>query len=492
MKLELNRIYKSYGGVGVLQDVSLETTGGKVVSIVGANGAGKSTLIRILAGAHQADSGELRLDGQPLDLRSPRDAIANGIHTVYQELSVVPELSVTENLLIGTYPRNRGRLIDWRAAHARAQEVLDDVGFGSINPRSRTGSLSVAKQQMVEIAKALVHQPRILVLDEPSAVLGGADLDALFELIERLRRRGVLIIYVSHRLAEVMTLADEIVVMKDGRFVAERTPSETDEDELIRLMAGRNVGQIYPSRRETPGDVVLRVDGLSRSGEFEDITFEVRAGEVVGLFGLVGSGRSEMAAAVFGATCPREGRVAVQGRSGTFASPSQAIASGIALVTEDRKRTGLVLLMSVQDNISLTTMRSPILDLRGMRKTSRTMVDDLGIQPKGCASKPVWQLSGGNQQKVVLAKWLLTRPRVLILDEPTRGVDMATRVDIYRMIDELARSGVGVLLISSDLSEVIGATDRVLVMNSGRLAGERGSAHVSEDEILACSIGTHS
>lgn len=497
--LRMSGVHKSYGPTRVLHGVDLTGHAGEVLAVVGANGAGKSTLIKILAGAERMSAGELLLDGAKAELRSPHDAHTHGIRTVHQELTLVPELSVTENLLMGHFPRRLGGLIDWKAAHRRARALLEGIGYGAIDPRTRAGRLTVARQQMVEIAKALVSgggEPRVLVLDEPSAVLAGSDLEALFALIRRLQERGVLIVYVSHRLAEVTELATSIVVIKDGRVVAETTPDRTDENELIRLMAGRPAGQLYPARRTTEGDTLLDVSGLGRTGEFGDVSFSLRAGEITGLFGLVGSGRSELARCVFGAEPARSGTVrAPGGDSDTvrFRSPREAIAAGLALVTEDRKRTGLVLGLSTADNIGLTTLRTttrgPLLDTARRRHDVVAMVDRLDIRPAHCAKLPVRTLSGGNQQKAVLAKWLLTGPRVLLLDEPTRGVDMATRAEIYRMLDRLARDGMAILLISSDLTEVLGATDRVLVMHEGRITAELASEGTTEDTVLAHAIG---
>ncbi|MFC8080091.1 sugar ABC transporter ATP-binding protein [Streptomyces sp. NPDC057307] len=495
--LRIRGVHKSYGPTQVLHGVDLTGRAGEVLAVVGANGAGKSTLIKILAGAERMSAGELQLDGETVELRSPHDAHAHGVRTVHQELTLVPELSVTENLLMGHFPRRLGGLIDWKAAHRRARALLDGIGYGAIDPRVKAGRLTVARQQMVEIAKALVSEggePKVLVLDEPSAVLAGSDLEALFALIRRLQERGVLIIYVSHRLAEVTELATSIVVIKDGRVVAETTPDRTDENELIRLMAGRPAGQLYPARRPAEGETLLEVHGLSRTGEFSDVSFSLRAGEITGLFGLVGAGRSELARCVFGAEPAKAGVVCAPGRESVrFRSPREAIAAGLALVTEDRKRTGLVLGLSTAENIGLTTLRTttrgPLLDTAKRRRDVVSMVDRLDIRPAHSAKLPVRTLSGGNQQKAVLAKWLLTGPRVLLLDEPTRGVDMATRAEIYRMLDELARDGMAILLISSDLTEVLGATDRVLVMHEGRIAAELPSEGTTEDTVLAHAIG---
>ncbi|SNS26289.1 monosaccharide ABC transporter ATP-binding protein, CUT2 family [Streptosporangium subroseum] len=491
MRLELRGVRKGYGGVEVLHGVDLTAEGGQVLAIAGANGAGKSTLIKVLAGAAPLDGGTILLDGEPLTLRGPEDAQALGFRTVYQELSLVPQMTVTENVLLGALPTKRG-LVDWPAAHARVRALLEEIGFADIDPRARAGKLSVARQQMVEIAKALAVEPRMLVLDEPSAVLAGTDLDRLFDLIRRLRERGVAILYVSHRLAEVMEISDRITVIKDGRVVDTLTPALTSEDEIIALMAGRRLEQIYPDRVPESGKPLLSVRGLSRDGAFDDVSFDLAAGEIVGMFGLVGSGRSEVARCLFGADRQTSGTVELDGAVTRFRTPGDAIGAGIALVTEDRKHSGLVLGMDITDNTTFATMprisHAGLLNTRRRAANVQDMIERLGINPPR-PEMPVRHLSGGNQQKVVLAKWLLTRPRVLILDEPTRGVDMATRVDIYRMIDELTREGVAILLISSDLAEVLGATDRVLVMRGGRLVAEVGSADTTEDEVLAHSVG---
>ncbi|MEV0713919.1 sugar ABC transporter ATP-binding protein [Asanoa sp. NPDC050611] len=491
--LELRNVRKAYAGVEVLHGVDLTGDRGEVIGVVGANGAGKSTLIKILAGAETMSAGELLIDGSPTAAGSPHDAHEHGIRTVYQELTLAPELTVTENLLLGRFPRKHG-LIDWRAAHEQSRTLLDEIGFTTIDPRQRAGRLSVAKQQMVEIAKALVAKPRILVLDEPSAVLAGSDLAALFALVRRLQQQNTLVIYISHRLVEVLDLATQIVVMKDGAVIATTTPDQTDEDELIRLMAGRRLEQIYPDRRDSPAaEPALKAKSLTRGGEFRDVDLTVHKGEIVGLFGLVGSGRTELAHCLFGATRPTGGRIEIGGTPHTFRTPQDAIAAGLALVTEDRKGSGIVPDLTVRENITLTTLyastRGGLVDRTKQRRAVQGMVDGLDIRPAHCATMPVVRLSGGNQQKAVLAKWLLKQPRVLILDEPTRGVDMATRVAIYRMVDDLARAGVAVLLISSDLTEVLGATDRVLVMREGRIAGELRSEGATEDQVLAYSIG---
>jgi ribose transport system ATP-binding protein len=490
--LDLQGVRKSYSGVEVLHGIDLAAQGGEVVAIAGANGAGKSTLIKILCGAVQRDAGEIRVGGEPVALGSPAAAQALGIRTVHQELSLVPGLSVTENVLLGDLPRGRGGLVDWKAAHARARALLERTGFTGVDPHAIAGRLSVARRQMVEIAKAMASEPRILILDEPSAVLAGEDLEQLFALIRSLRADGVLVLYVSHRLEEVMEIADRITVIKDGRIAATSTPAETNEEEIVRQMAGRRLEQVYPARREQPGRALLETVGLSREGAFQDVSLTVRAGEVVGMFGLVGSGRTELAECLFGAAPISAGELRLAGRAVRLRSPKEAIDAGIAFVTEDRKGSGLVLDLSVRDNASLATLprfrRRGLLDRGRQAAAIGELEERLDVRPRG-QQRPVKQLSGGNQQKVVLAKWLLSRPKVLILDEPTRGVDVAARVDLYRMIDELTRAGLGVLMISSDLTEVIGATDRVLVMHEGRLAADVRSDQTDEEALLAHSIG---
>ncbi|MPZ79230.1 MAG: ATP-binding cassette domain-containing protein [Actinophytocola sp.] len=489
--LSLRGVRKSYSGVEVLHGIDLDADAGEVRAIVGANGAGKSTLIKILCGAVQRDAGEIDVAGRPEQLGNPHAARKLGIRTVHQELTLVPDLSVTENVLLGDLPRRRG-LVDWPAAHARTRALLERTGFRGIDVRTHARRLSVARQQMVEIAKAMADEPRVLILDEPSAVLAGDDLDQLFALIRSLRADGVLVLYVSHRLEEVMAIADRVTVIRDGTVTATTTPAETSEAELVRLMAGRRLDQIYPDRRTEAGAELLRTEGLARDGAFDDVSITVRAGEVVGMFGLVGSGRSELAEVLFGAFPRTAGEILLAGRPARLRTPKEAIAAGVALVTEDRKRSGLVLDLSVRDNASLATMRAfrshGLIDRVRQGRSVEDMTDRLDVRPRGIG-RPAKHLSGGNQQKVVLSKWLLAEPKVLILDEPTRGVDVAARVDLYRMVDELTRAGLGVLMISSDLTEVLGMSDRVLVMHEGRVVADLPADRTDEEEVLAYSIG---
>jgi len=491
--LLMQGISKSYDGTQALRGVTFSADLGEVHAIVGENGAGKSTLIKVLSGAVRHDAGQILIDGRPVSLDSPLHAHQAGIRAVYQEFSLVPHLTVTENILLGRMPYGKFRgWVDWAAAHRRAQAILDELGFTGIDVRTPVSQLSVSHQQMVEIAKAVAERPRILILDEPSAVLSQEELKRLFTLMRQLKSASTLILYISHRLNEVFEIADRITVLKDGEIVGTVRPQDTDEGQLIKMMVGRTLGEFYPKRETKTGGELLAVRGLSREGVFTDITFSLAHGEIVGLFGLVGSGRTQVARSIYGAELPDAGEIRLQGKIVRLRSPREALQSGIALLTEDRKRDGLVLGCSIRDNIGLATLpqvtRWGFLNMRQMDARVQRQVQELAIRPPQI-QRLVRQLSGGNQQKVALAKWLLTQAKVLILDEPTRGVDVATKVDIYRIMSDLADKGVGILLISSELPEILGMSDRVLVMREGRLVGEFSRVQASEERLLACAAG---
>ncbi len=491
--LLMRGISKSYDGTQALRGVTFSARLGEVHAIVGENGAGKSTLIKVLSGAVRHDAGEILIDGKPVSLDSPLHAHQAGIRAVYQEFSLVPHLTVTENILLGQMPQGRVRgWVDWAAAHRRAQAILDELGFTGIDVRTPVSRLSVSHQQMVEIAKAVAERPRILILDEPSAVLSQEELKRLFALMQQLKSASTLILYISHRLNEVFEVADRITVLKDGELVGTVRPQDTDEGQLIKMMVGRTLGEFYPRREAKLGEEILAVRGLSREGVFTDISFSLARGEILGLFGLVGSGRTQVARSIFGAEPADAGEILLEGRPVWVRSPREAVQLGIALLTEDRKRDGLVLSCSIRDNVSLTTLPQVthwgFLNRRQMDARVQRQIQELAIRPPQM-QRLVRQLSGGNQQKVALAKWLLTQAKVLILDEPTRGVDVATKVDIYRIMSGLADRGVGILLISSELPEILGMSDRVLVMREGRLVGEFTRAQASEESLLACAAG---
>ncbi len=487
--LQMRKISKSYEGTHALSQVDFSAAQGEVHAIVGENGAGKSTLMKILSGAVRRDSGDILLDGKPVTLDNPTHARLLGIRAVYQEFSLVPHLTITENILLGQMPtRKLNWWINWPSAHRQAQSILDDIGFHGFRVKTLVSRLSVPHQQMVEIAKALAEKPRILILDEPSAVLSHEETRALFALIRRLKEQATLVLYISHRLEEVFEVADRITVLKDGQLVGTVRPQDTDQNQLIKMMVGRTLDQIYPPRQAGQGEEILRVSHLSRTGKFANVSFSLAKGEILGLFGLVGSGRTEVARSIFGAEPPTSGEIQIAGEKFSPKNPRVAVEAGITYLTEDRKRDGLVLSCSLRDNVSLASLPElstwGILNRRQQTEQIQAKIQELNVRPPQ-AERLVRQLSGGNQQKVVFARWLLVKTRVLILDEPTRGVDVATKVEIYQIIRSLVEQGIAVLLISSEMPEILGMSDRILVMREGRLAGEFMKDQATEEGLLA-------
>ncbi len=487
--LDMREISKRYPGVLALDRVTFAVRRGEIHALVGENGAGKSTLMKVLSGAIQKDSGEILVDGAPVSIHSPQDARSLGIGIVYQEFSLVPALSVAENILLGRFP-NRAGFVDRRAANREARQRLEELGV-EIDPAAPASSLSVAQQQLVEIAKVLAMNPRLLVLDEPSAVLGGTDLERLFAVLERLRERGISIIYISHRLDEVFQLCDSVTVMRDGAVVDALPVSQLDHAGLVRRMVGRDlVGDLVDHFGEGREEL-LRVEGVRRDGVLQPISLSVRRGEIVGLAGLRGAGRTELARCIFGADPRHGGEVSVAGRRVPAGSPGAAIDAGIGFVTEDRKTEGLILNLPVRENVTLAGLgqlaKLSFVRRAAERQRVKSLAEQLQVK---AASQTVaaGTLSGGNQQKVVLAKWLHTDAQVLILDEPTRGIDVGAKREIYRLMREIADNGAAVLMISSELPEVIGVCDRILVMHEGALAGElpRGA---SEEQIMTLATG---
>ncbi len=490
--LVMEGIHKRFGGTIALKNVSLSAARGEVHALVGENGAGKSTLMNVLSGAVMPDAGRISIGGSPVTMSSPHQASRLGIRAVHQEFSLVPHLTIAENILMGNMPNRRGLWVDWREAHLRARRILGDLGFTGLDARARVSRLSVSHQQIVEIAKALAEKPRILILDEPSAVLSKEELGLLFSLIRRLKADRTLVIYISHRLEEVFEIADRITVLRDGEVVDTVPRTSVDQNDLIRMMVGRSMEEIYPRRSIRPGAGILSVEELSRVGEFQQVTFSIDGGEVVGMFGLVGSGRTAVARSIFGAEPATSGCVRVDGKPVRLRSPHDAMSAGISLVTEDRKRDGLVMSCSVRDNVSLASLsrmsRGIFLDRTRQARLVQEKVQELAVRPP-VIDRLARTLSGGNQQKVVLAKWLLSRTRVLLLDEPTRGVDIGAKVEIYHLINDLAAGGVAVLFISSELPEVLGMSDRVLVMREGRLVGNVTRDEASEELLLQYAAG---
>ena len=492
--LKVTSIKKSYDENLAIRDISFSVPPGKVLALCGENGAGKSTLMKILSGAVLPDSGEIALDGQTVQIATPGDAMALGIRTVYQELSLLPHLSVAENMLLGRMPtRALNFVIDWAEANRIASAVLTDFGFHQIDPTSLVRTLSVAKQQIVEIGKALVANPRILILDEPTAVLSAQESNVLFAKVKALAAAGTTILYISHRLEEIFEIADEVVVLKDGQSVLQGKIIGLDQAQLIEAMVGRPLAAIFPTRKKCAGNVILEVSQLGRAGVFEGINLQLRAGEIVGMFGLVGSGRTEVARAIFGAEAADEGEIRLHGKPAKFSSPQDAVRNGFAMITEDRKGDGLALDLSVLDNAGLTSFNrvSSFGIIDGARRSAMVdeKVSDLAIRCSGTAH-PMRHLSGGNQQKVVIAKWLLVEnTKIFIFDEPTRSVDIATKVEIYQMMAKLAENGAAVLLISSEMPEVLGLSDRLLVMREGRIVAELQPDEFHMDFVFAHAAG---
>jgi ribose transport system ATP-binding protein len=491
--LRMQGISKSFNGTQALRNVDFSAVVGEVHAISGENGAGKSTLVKILSGALQRDAGEILLAGEPAELGTPDRARRLGICAVYQEFSLVPHLTVAENILLGQMPSARVRgWVNWAKAYRRAEEILQSIGFVGIDVRKLVQQLSVSHQQMVEIAKAVAERRRILILDEPSAVLSQEELNRLFALVRKLKQEGTLVLYISHRLDEVFEIADRITVLKDGELVGTVKPQESDQNQLIKMMVGRTLGEIFPTRIAPGAEVALEVRNLTKEGAFSDISFSLKRGEVLGMFGLVGSGRTQVARCIFGADPFSNGEILLDGKPFHPGSPRDAVREGIALLTEDRKRDGLVLSCTIRDNASMASFESlsrwGIIDRRMQATRVQQKVHELDIHPP-LLDRLTRQLSGGNQQKLVLAKWLMTQSRVLILDEPTRGVDVATKVEIYQIISELAVKGMGILLISSELPEVLGMSDRTLVMREGRQVSEFTKVQASEEKLLASAAG---
>jgi ribose transport system ATP-binding protein len=493
---EMRGIDKRYGETIALRGASLTGLPGEVHALVGENGAGKSTLMKVLSGAVQPDDGVIRLDGTTVRIGGPAEARQLGVHAVYQEFSLVPNLSVAENIWLNrSGDRGRRWWVDRSGVNRSAERLLGEIGFTGLDVRLPVSRLRVSVQQLVEITKAVVERPRVLILDEPSAVLSREDLRRLFALVRRLTTEGTLVFYVSHRLEEVFEIADRITVLKDGEVVGTVRAQEADEQELIRKMVGRTLEEIYPRRAGSQGKEVLGVHGLGRDGAFSDVSFSLAGGEILGLFGLVGSGRTEMARCIFGAEPTTSGEMRLEGQPYGPRSPAEAVARGVAYLTEDRARDGLVLTDNIRDNISLASFgrlgRWGLLDRRTQEQVVGAKIRELDVRPAQ-PSRVVDRLSGGNQQKVMLAKWLLTEAKVLVLDEPTRGVDVATKVDIYRMTAALAERGVGILLISSELPEILGMSERVLVMRQGRVVGEFEGSRATEEALLAPAAGVGS
>ena len=490
-RAELLGVSKRFGATQALDDVSFELWPGEVHALVGENGAGKSTLVKILAGIHQPDAGTIRLDGEEVQIHGPAHARQLGIAVVHQEPRLFPDLTVAENVFIGHAPSGRFGSIDWRRTRRDAEALFTELDV-QFDVRALVRGLSMADQQLIEIAKSLSVEARLLILDEPTASLSAHEVARLFIIVRRLRERGVAILFVSHRLDEVFALSDRATVFRDGRHVITTATADLTTADLVKYMVGRAVS-LFPKVETPVGDVLLETTNLSRVGEFRDISFAVRAGEIVGFAGLVGAGRTEVARVLFGIDQPDGGQILLGGKPVTFASPSAAMNAGIAYLPEDRHQEGLVLDFSIAQNVTLPIMARLFPRLLVHPAAERTVANeftsDLSVRMTG-VDQEVGALSGGNQQKVVLAKWLASKPRILILDEPTRGIDIGAKVEVHRIISELAASGLGIILISSDLPEVIAMSDRIVVLHEGRLTAEIPRRLATPEGVMFAATGS--
>ena len=488
--LEMQGIGKTFPGVRALEGVQLTVKEGQVHALLGENGAGKSTLIKILSGAYRMDEGQILFEGKPVEIRGPHDAQELGISTIYQEFNLARDLTVAENVFLGHLP-TKGAIVDWTTVKARTREILDMLGV-ELSVDAQISSLSIAEQQLVEIAKALNRKTRILVMDEPSALLGEKDLDNLFRVVRSLQAQGIGIVYISHRLREIFALADEVTILKDGRYVATRKVSEVTMDDLVKLMIGRDLKDVYPKRTVEQGDVLLEVDDLSQSKLLREISFQLHAGEIIGFAGIVGSGRTEVARAIFGAD-PSTGVMRIAGKPYKPRSPGDAIRNGMALVTEDRKAQGLFLQLSVRINTTISGLRAlsraGVIQFAKELALVKRMIQELSIKTPS-PSFLVVNMSGGNQQKVVLARWLSVGTRIFLMDEPTRGIDVGSKSEIYQIMDDLTKRGVGILMISSELPEILGMSDRIMVMRQGRIVKELSRAEASEEVVMQYAVGS--
>src|SRR5215213_1585833 len=477
-RLQLSDVAKSFGGIQAARGVSLDVRRGEILALCGENGAGKSTLAKILAGEITADSGSIALDGEPIQLQDPAFAHQVGIAVIYQELNYVPTLTVAENVLLGRLP-GRGPIVDWDAVNREARAILAPLA-PHLDPRLPVAALPVAERQVVEIARALSLDARVIVMDEPTAALSQQEVGRLFDLVRRLASNGVSIIYISHRLDEVFSLADRVAVLRDGALVGVWAVGQTNRAQVVRAMVGRSVEELYPRRESTPGEPLLEAHGLTRGGKLIDVSFSVRAGEIVGIFGLLGSGADVLVKVLFGAMRADRGEVIVGGRSIGLPTPGRA------------RRAGLALGMNVRENLSLSTLSVisewGFIKQRAERIRAIDMVRALQVRTPGIEA-PVSQLSGGNQQKVVLGRWLQARPRVFVLEEPTRGIDVGAKVEVYRLMENLAERGAAILLVSSELPEILSMSDRILTIANGRLTAEYQRGAVTQEEVLDSAIG---
>jgi ribose transport system ATP-binding protein len=494
--LKLEGISKTFPGVRALNNVHLEVRKGEVHALLGENGAGKSTLMKILSGAYQRDAGEIFWEGHKIEIDNPKAAQELGISIIYQEYNLVPQFSIAENVWMGRekFINPALMLLNWQEMYDRTQDLLDELHL-DLDPHTPISSLGVAQQQMVEIIKALSMDARLLIMDEPTSALTDTEINHLYNTIRSLKSRGVSVIFISHHLDEIFEICDRGTILRDGEFIKTIDLYHTKRDEIIQLMVGRSIDQQYPKIRVQRGEEALRVENLRVPGTPQDVSFSAYTGEVLGIAGLVGSGRTELMRAVFGADKPEHGKIFIFGKEIYIKSPRTAIRAGIGFLPEDRKQQGLVLLLSVLQNVSLASLfklrnKTGLLRLRVEKEQVEDFVSKLRIQTPG-VNQLVQFLSGGNQQKVVLAKWLASKSKILIFDEPTRGIDVGAKVEVYNLMNQLVESGVAVIMVSSEMPELLGMSDRILVMHEGRIAAEMGHVEATQEKVLAAAMGAH-
>jgi ABC-type sugar transport system ATPase subunit len=494
--LEVRGVSKAFPGVQALDKVDFEAYPGEVVALLGENGAGKSTLMKILSGAYRMDQGEIFLRGQPVTPENPHHAQELGIAIIYQEFNLTPNQSVATNISLGREPFRRGlsgqlRFVDRQHMRQEAATLLARVG-AHFSPDALVRDLSVAEQQMVEIAKALAVRADVIIMDEPTSALGEEEVAVLFDIVHTLKDQGLAVIFITHRLEEVFRVADRVVVLRDGRRVGSMVISEATPDRIISLMVGRTLDEVFRKSQARLGETVLEVRGLTRRGVIENVSFSLRRGEILGLAGLVGAGRTETARAIFGADPLDAGEVFIDGEQVNITSPEEAVTAGLALVPESRQQHGLVLIHSVERNIALPNLgrlsRNSVVEREQMSALAQSYVDRLDIRTTGLAQR-VMYLSGGNQQKVVLAKWLAAEPKVLILDEPTRGIDVGAKAEVHAIMSDLAQQGIGIIMISSEMPEILAMSDRIVVMGEGRVAGILDRSEATQERIMALASG---
>jgi ribose transport system ATP-binding protein len=489
--LQMQHISKNFPGVVALDDVHFELRRGEVHVLLGENGAGKSTLVKILSGAYQKSSGKILLESDNTEIKNPKHAQELGVSIIYQELNLVSHLSAGENIFLGKEPIKALGIIDFKKLYGESQNILDELGV-SIASKSLVKNLGIAEQQMVEVAKALSFESKILIMDEPTSALTEQEIKELFRAINRLKEKGVGIIYISHRIEELFEIGDRVTVLRDGKYVGTENISDTNSSELIRMMVNRELDEKFPKQIAEKGVEILRVEGLIRREKLNDINFSLFKGEVLGISGLLGSGRTELARSIFGIDKIDSGKIIIKGKAINLKSPRDSINSGIGLLTEDRKSQGLVLNLSLKDNVCLPNLnmftKYGVVNSKQETKTAKKFIRELRIKTPGIHQKVMF-LSGGNQQKVVVSKWLCSHADILIFDEPTRGIDVGSKVEIYQLMNQLTASGVGILMISSELPEILGISDRIMVMHQGKITGEFLQQDATQEKILKCALG---